>query len=287
MKKLLFAFIAACLILPSLAGQALADDKKIEFAYVEWDSSVATINVMKAILEDELGYKMKLTSVAAAAMWQATASGDVDGFACAWLPATHADYYKAFGKKVVDLGASLNGAKIGWVVPTYVTIDSIEQVNANADKFDGKVIGIDPGAGLMRASEEAMKEYDLKDMKLLEGSDATMTAALGDAVKNNKWIIVTGWTPHWMFATWDLKYLKDPKSVFGGEESVHTIVREGFEKDHPEAAAFLKNFHWTAKEEAQVMVANRKQGSDLLENARAWLKEHPERVQEWLKGVKK
>ncbi len=286
MKKLLFAFIAACLLMPGFTGQAFANDKKVEFAYVEWDSAVATINVIKAVLQEELGYKVKLTSVAASAMWQATASGDVDGFACAWLPATHADYYKAFGKKLVDLGVNLKGAKIGWVVPDYVTIKSIEEVNANADKFNGKVIGIDPGAGLMRASEEAMKEYDLKDMKLLEGSDATMTAALGDAIKNKEWIIITGWTPHWMFAKWNLKYLEDPKNIFGGEESVHTMIRQGLDKDQPEAVAFLKNFNWTPKEEATVMIANREPGADPYENAKAWVKNNPERVKEWLNAVK-
>lgn len=55
--------------------------------------------------------------------------------------------------------------------------------NANAEKFDGKIIGIDPGAGIMSKTELAIKEYDLTNLKLVEGTGAIMTAMLGDAIK--------------------------------------------------------------------------------------------------------
>ena len=32
----------------------------------------------------------------------------------------------------------------------YVTIDSTDQLNDNVDKFGGKIVGIEPGSGLMR-----------------------------------------------------------------------------------------------------------------------------------------
>lgn len=52
------------------------------------------------------------------------------------------------------------------------------------DKFGGRIIGIDPGAGLMAASENALVEYGL-DYELMEGSDATMVAALKQAIDKN------------------------------------------------------------------------------------------------------
>ena len=48
-----------------------------------------------------------------------------------------------------------------------------------------KIIGIDPGAGIMSATEKAIAEYNL-NMDLLEGSDATMTAALQDAISREE-----------------------------------------------------------------------------------------------------
>lgn len=81
------------------------------------------------------------------------------------------------------------------------------------EKFKGKIIGIDPGAGIMKATGDAIEQYGL-DYEVVEGSDATMAAALKQAIDNQEWVAVTGWTPHWKFARWDLKFLEDPKKVY-------------------------------------------------------------------------
>ena len=57
-----------------------------------------------------------------------------------------------------------------------------------------------------------------------------MTTALSKALKDKEEIIVTGWSPHWKFAKYDLKYLEDPKGVYGGEETINTFVRKGLKK---------------------------------------------------------
>lgn len=282
MKRIITLLAVAALItvmaVPSYAGR-----KKVKLAYVEWDCAAASTNVVKAVLQERMGYDVEILSVAAAAMWQAVASGDVDGMVTAWLPITHADYLTRFKSKVEDLGTIANGAKLGWAVPSYVTIDSITELNKNADKFDGKIIGIDPGAGLMRVSENAMKEYNLDKFELMEGSGATMTAALADAIKNHKWIVVTAWTPHWMFGRWDLKYLKDPKKVLGEEEHIDTIVRKDLKKDMPDVYAFLKRFKWKDTKQLQTVMAwNQKPGADRYQNALRFIKENKAQVDGWL-----
>ncbi|WP_319762242.1 glycine betaine ABC transporter substrate-binding protein [Maridesulfovibrio sp.] len=284
MKKItliLITFLLAC----SFAFGAYADDsKKVTLAYVEWDCATASTNLAKAVIEERLGYECEILPVSAAAMWQAVGTGDVDGLVTAWLPVTHKEYLERVKDKVEDLGALVGGAKLGWVVPSYVTIDSIEQLNANADKFDGKIIGIDPGAGLMSLSEEAVKQYNLDNMELMEGSGATMTAALADAIKNKKWVVVTGWSPHWMFGRWDLKYLKDPKGVLGGEEKIHTIVRKGLKKDQPKVYSFLEKFAYTNPNQLQKLMAwNQEKGADPYENAKRFIKENKAQVDSWLK----
>ena len=109
-----------------------------------------------------------------------------------------------------------------------------------------------------------------------------MAAALQDAIKNHEWVVVTGWTPHWMFARWKLKYLDDPKNIYGGEEYISTIVRRGLKKDMPEVYTVLDKFSWSPKDIAEVMIMNRKKGADPVETARQWVKDNPEKVKKWL-----
>ena len=167
-------------------------------------------------------------------------------------------------------------------MPSYVKVDSIADLNKYVDKFDGKIIGIDPGAGLMRLSEQVVKDYGL-DYELMEGSGATMTAALADAIKNKKWVVVTAWSPHWMFGKWDLKYLDDPKGTLGGEEHIDTIVRKGLKEDMPEVYTFLNNFQWKDANQLQMVMAwNQEKGADRYENAKRFIKENEAQVMGWI-----
>jgi glycine betaine/proline transport system substrate-binding protein len=199
LKTVIKAIAAAVLAASAFAGAAEAQTKRVRLAYVEWSDAVVATNILKTALESK-GYQVTMTPLAAAAMWQAVATGEADAMAAAWLPATHESYYRQLKDKVDLLGPNVKGAKIGWAVPTYVAdINSVEDLKAKAAAVEGRVIGIDPGAGLMKASDKAIKEYGLP-VRLIDGSDATMTAALKDAYDRKKPIVVTTWTPHWMHA---------------------------------------------------------------------------------------
>jgi len=256
--------------------------KRVKLAYVEWACATASTNVVKAVLQEKMGYRVKEMAVSAAAMWQATASGNVDGFVTAWLPSTHKSYLNGVKGKVEIAGTLFSGARIGLVVPKYVTINSIAEINAHADKFDGKIIGIDPGAGLMSSTEKVLKDYGLTNMRLMEGSGAIMTASLANAFKRKQWVVVTGWSPHWKFARWPLKYLEDPKKIYGDAELIQTIVHKDLKKNKPDVYAFLKNFKWPENGLQTVMGWNTQDDADPYENAKRYLKENPDVVKKWL-----
>ncbi|MBI0577788.1 glycine/betaine ABC transporter [Neobacillus cucumis] len=154
------------------------------------------------------------------------------------------------------------------------------------DSVDYKIIGIDPGAGLMKASAKAIKDYGLNDWTLVEGSSAAMTAALKKAYDKKEPIIVTGWTPHWMFAKFDLKYLEDPKGSFGKDETIHTIARNGLKEDLPEAYKVIDQFHWTP-DDMGVVMNNIEDGDNPEDAAAKWVKDNADKVAEWTKGAKK
>lgn len=275
----------ALLLVLALVGAALAQQqvgakKTITLAYVNWESEVASTYVLKKVLEDE-GFNVELKEVDAGPMFAGVASGDADGTTAAWLPVTHKDYMEKNKDKVVDLGPNLKGTKVGLVVPKYVKADSIDALKRDASQFNNKIIGIEAGAGVMQLTEKAIKDYDL-GMELVTSSSAAMAASLEKAYNSKKPIVVTGWKPHWKFAKFDLKFLKDPKNVYGGTENIHTLVRKGLKEDNPKAYKIMDRFFWTSADMEEVML-DIQNGKSPDKAASDWIEKHQDKVKEWTK----
>ncbi|HTH76203.1 MAG TPA: glycine betaine ABC transporter substrate-binding protein [Trinickia sp.] len=268
------------------AASAFADGKPtIKIGYVEgWDDSVATSNVAAQVIETKLGYPVKLVPVAAGVMWGGVARGDLDATLSAWLPATHAAYWEQYKSKVVDLGANFNDAKIGLVVPADAKATSIADLESQKDAFGGRIVGIDAGAGVMKKADDAIKAYNLS-LQLMPSSGSAMTAELARDIHANKPIVVTGWAPHWMFGKWKLKFLDDPKKVFGGAEHVDNVINPELEKKAPQVVAFLKKFQWKPGEIEGVMLAAQS-GTKPDDAAKAWVSAHGDRVAAWTADAK-
>lgn len=277
--------ISASILLAACGGSTTEKEDslgKINLAYVEWDTEVASTHVVGQVLE-EIGYDVSLTPLDNAIMWEAVSKGEADAMVAGWLPATHAAQLEKYGDDLVSLGENLSGAKIGLVVPSYMDVDSIADLTNEANST---ITGIEPGAGIMMASEEALKAYpNLKSWSLLPSSSGAMTVELSQAIENKEDIIVTGWSPHWKFASYDLKYLEDPEGVFGGVETINTFVRKGLEETVPEAYKVLDAFHWTAEDMEEVML-DINGGTKPKEAASKWIKENRALVDEWIAEAK-
>jgi len=261
------------------SGSAGTDGEKskVNLAMVEWDTEIASTNIVKTVLED-MGHEVEITPLDNAVMWSAVASGDADGMVAAWLPATHGEQYDQYKDQVEDLGANLEGAKIGLVVPAYMEANSIEDLTDEANKT---ITGIEAGAGVVGAAEKALTEYEnLDGWELTPSSSGAMVTALDQAIQNEEDIIVTGWSPHWKFATYDLKYLEDPKEVFGGAEEIKTMARKGLKEDMPEVYTVLDNFNWSIEDMEAVMLEI-SEGKDPADAARDWVDANPDKVAEW------
>jgi glycine betaine/proline transport system substrate-binding protein len=274
--------LGAGLVLSAAAGLAGAAAKpEITIGYVDgWSDSVATTHVAAEVIREKLGYPVKLMPVAAGIMWQGVARGKLDAMLSAWLPVTHGAYYAKMKDQVVNLGVNYPGAKIGLIVPEYVKANSIEDLKAMKDDFGGRIVGIDAGAGVMLKTDQAIKDYGL-DYKLVASSGSGMIAELTRAENDKKAVAVTGWIPHWMFAKWKLKFLDDPKKVYGEEEHVDSVANPALEKKAPEVWALLKKLQWKdGAEIGQVMLAIQ-DGAKPEAAAKQWVASHPDRVKEW------
>lgn len=156
------------------------------------------------------------------------------------------------------------------------------------EQINYTITGIDAGAGIMSSTQTALKDYGLskKNWQLQTSSTAAMTSTLDKAIKEKRPIVVTGWQPHWMFTKYPIKFLKDPKNVYGKAESIHTIVRVGLKKDDPEAYTILDRFHWKPAQMSEVMLKVNG-GMDPQKAAKQWIKDNPKLVNKWTDGVKK
>ncbi|MDW7773621.1 MAG: glycine betaine ABC transporter substrate-binding protein [Desulfobulbaceae bacterium] len=299
-----YALILLTISILLLGGSAAAVEKPVlRIAYTEWSSSVAGAHLVQAVLQEELGCQVYLQRMGAEDMWLAVAEGKADVMLSAWMPVTHEQYYERYGKHMVDLGPNLEGARIGLVVPDvsvgrqtgpqgrrvrpYIKAESIADLGKYGKEFRRRIIGIDPGAGIMQRTREAQAAYGLDEYRLIEGSEVSMTAELSNAIRHQEWIVVTGWTPHWMFARWNLRFLEDPQKIYGGPETIHTMVRSGLQDDMPVVYTFLDRFFWTQEDAAQFMIWNQSDnGLYPYEKALRWMRTHSEQVSQWLEGLK-
>lgn len=263
--------------------QAVGEEKEAELVYVNWEEGIAYTNLAKVVLEDKLDYDVEITAADVAPAYTSVAQGDQDAFMESWLPTLHKDYVEQYEDDMVDLGKVFEGTQNGLVVPEYVDIDKISELNEHADKFDGKIIGIDAGAGIMKTTEEeVIPEYDL-ELELTASSGPAMTAALQDAVENEEWIVVTGWTPHSMFGRWDLKFLEqDSDKEIWGEGDIHIFGRKNIKEDKPELAEFLSNMHLTESELSDLIVHIADSDENEEEAAREWMDENEDVIEDWL-----
>ncbi|WP_026294940.1 glycine betaine ABC transporter substrate-binding protein [Sediminispirochaeta bajacaliforniensis] len=295
-NKLLLALMAVTLVFAVSCSQkdeeatesasaesaAPAEEKTAELVYVNWAEGVAYTNLAKVVLEDKMGYDVTITATDVAPGYVSIAQGDKDAFMETWLPVLHKDYYDEYKDDIVDLGHVFEGTQSGLVVPAYMSIDKISELNSIKDDLGGKITGIDAGAGVMKTTEEVIDLYDL-ELSLMSSSGPAMAAALKDAYAKKEPIVVTGWTPHWMFGKWDLKFLQqDPDKTVWGKGNIHIMARKNIREDKPTLATFLSNMFFDEAQLGDLMVKIEESDDDIEVVARQWMNDHSDLIDSWI-----
>ncbi|MBW9088723.1 glycine betaine ABC transporter substrate-binding protein [Rhizobium wenxiniae] len=261
------------------------DAETVKLGYAPWSDAEFVTKLAASVLTDKLGQKVELIQTDVAPLYQGVSRGDLDAILMAWLPITHADYYSKVKDRVETLGTIYDGARQGWVVPAYVPesdIASFEDLKKPdvQEKLAGKVQGTEPGAGLTRLSQQALKDYALDDYTLQISSEAGMLSALDRSYRSEKWFVATAWSPHWMFGKYKLRYIADPKKTLGGSEHVDILSRKDFKSDNPKAAALLSRMKIPLEDlEAGMSDA---QETSYDEAVAKYMKDHPDQIKAWV-----
>ncbi|WP_202079755.1 glycine betaine ABC transporter substrate-binding protein [Caldalkalibacillus salinus] len=255
---------------------------ELTFGVTPWTSTVPPTYVAKNILED-MGYEVNLQNGDAGMVYAALSNGDIDIFMDAWLPNMHANYIEEYGDTIVQTSMSYPDGELGWVVPTYVEYDSIEELAGNLEPFEHKMYGIEEGAGMTVTSREMIEGYGL-DLEYVASSEPGMLTQAQRLIDKEEPVIFLGWRPHPMFANWDLKLLEDPKKYFE-ESEVHVITHEEVSEHSPEAFEFLSNWQIPVDDIEQMIVKIEDEDQDPDDVAREWIENNEKLVNDMLDGV--
>lgn len=278
-QRFTYSFLWVCCLLFLSCGNSF--NKRISMGLVPgWAEGEAITLVAQEILSRK-DYHVVLQKAATNLLFASMNNGDTDIYMDVWLPKTHGDKVARFDH-IKSVGITYDRALLGLVVPDYVPISSISELNAHRDAFGGRIIGIERGSGIATGTDKALDVYQL-DYEQLNSSTVAMISELQKAVQEKQWIVITGWKPHWMFSRFELKFLEDPKQVYGEAERIETYVRSDLDKDFPEVVRFLKAIHFDDATLAELL-AQLEESKNQSETVKKWVDTHQDLVNRWWSG---
>jgi len=291
MKVKLFAAAAAISLISANAVFAAEPEscKTVRFGQIAWTDLQATTGIATTLLSG-LGYQPKITDLTLEVVFTSLKNKDLDVFLGNWMPSQSSNIASYAKEGTVEtIGANLEGAGYGVVVPDYVAeggVKSLKDVGKYADKFDKKFYGIEPGNDGNKIVEGfiADKANGLEGFKVIESSEQGMLTQAGKSIKKKDWIVFLGWTPHPVMGDMNLVYLDGMgDSGFGGA-TVFTNTRKGYSGECPNVGKLLSNLKFTLDMEGEIMadIGNK---ADPKDAAKKWIKANPAILDTWLDGV--
>lgn len=156
-----------------------------------------------------------------------------------------------------------------------------------SEAVDYTITGIEPGAGISVTTETAIEEYDsLEGWEVELSSTGAMMTELDQALQNEEPIIITGWNPHWMFAKHpNMKYLKDPKGIYGEDDYISTLTTIDLKDNKPNAYKALKQFEWDLEDMESIMHEASENDLDIKDVAIQWVADNKDITSKWIEGI--
>jgi glycine betaine/proline transport system substrate-binding protein len=278
---------AAALALTGCAGDTAAetlengDQADVTIAVFNgWDEGIAASELWKAILTEK-GYDVELEYADPAPVFSGLSTGDYDVTLDTWLPITHSDYVEEYGDDIVDLGAWNDEASLTIAVNEDSPITSLDELAGAADQFGNTIIGIEPGAGLTRVTQDdVIPGYGLEGMNYQTSSTAAMLTELQTATNNGENIVVTLWRPHWAYDAFPVRDLEDPQGLLGDSEGIHSYSKADFQETHPTVAGWLQNFKMDSEQlySLENVMFNENDTDDYAPIVEQWISENQEYV---------
>ena len=311
--KCLLVSLAMMLAVAACSSSGKSEDEAkptIKLAQNNWLTSELNVAVAKILLEDEMGYPVEATLYDPGDMFPALESGDLHAVPEIW-PSARVQEIKDYTER----GAAENGGPLGvvgiqgWFMPRYVLdkypmlatwkglqdpeLAALFRTPETGDK--GQLLLVDPEWAVH--GPELIKGLDLPFQDVYAGSEEAVIAAVDEAYGKQEPILFYFWTPHTIFAQYDLVIVELPKYSEGcADTEAETGSRDcSFPPDvllklfsadlsdyAPDAHQFLKNFKYTNEDQIMMLGLVEIQGKTVEEAARTWIEQNENVWRAWI-----
>ncbi len=316
LKKTLLGAAAASLI--GFTGAAQAAD--VIIGVPNWPSVRVTGHVLKVVMEDNLGLEVELQNGTNPVVFEAMDSGAMHVHPEVWLP-NQANLSETFVQDKGTVRQNPNGVEAfqGMCV-TKQTADATGIVNLSdltdpdmAGQFDTDGDGMGEiwigasGWASTNVEKVRAKSYGYDETMNLKEMDETLALAeVDNAIAQNTNIVFFCYTPHHMFALYDLVVLEEPAHdpenwvmiqptddpewlersstpMAWDLAYLHIHYAAELEDSYPEAARLLSQVQLDTDTVSQMTYALVVEKQDPEEFARTWVSENQALVDSWLK----
>ena len=298
------------------AGGAWADSSDpIKIPIHNWSSQIVGAYIVGGILE-ETGATVEYIPADSQVVYTSMCEGDID--------LVHEVWQGAFGvafEKVVDEGCVVDAAthdaktREEWWYPAYVEevcpgLPDWEALNSCAELFTSPETApkgrfLAGPVDWLKHDHERVEGLGMDFEVVNAGSAAALWAELDAASKNNKPIVLFNWTPNFIEAIYEGKFIefpdydpacKDDASWGTNPDKTYDCgnpkdgylkigVYEGMPENWPDAYSTLQNINFSNLDIAVMAKLADVDGMEPEEAAQQWLADNEERWRAWVSGA--
>jgi len=283
--------------------------KSVTLSVQSWVGAQANVAVAQYLLEHEMGYHVDTVQVDEIPAWDALSQGRVDAILEDWgHPEQEQRYVK--DKKTITSGGGLGvTGHIGWWVPKYFADKHPDVLNwKNLNKYaktfktaesGGKGQLLDGSPSYVTNDKALVKNLNLNYQIVFAGSESAQITQMKQFAKEKKPFLSYWYEPQWLFNQVPMEEVKLPKytdkCAAKGEKDPDSIdcaypvtplqkyLNADFAKEGGKAAAFLKKFKWTKKDQNEVSELIASDGMSAQDAAKKWIKAPPDVWKPWLR----
>ncbi len=236
---------------------------------------------------DRLGQPADVTEASHPDIYARLRRGEVDMLIAAWLPNAHGPLHAPVKDAVVEAAILYEDAKLFWAVPAHVSpeVRSIRDLARPdvAARMDKTIIGVGPGSGLMRGSEEIMRRYGLSaaGYTLSVAPAPEWAGRLDRATAERLWMVMPLWQPQYLNLTNPVRILDDPEGVFGTDRAVVVVRTEAWQRLPARSREVIGRIRLdiqTVAELERAIVVDKRPAREV---AREWMARNEARVAGW------